>query len=176
MPSPSHNFRLLHSSEFKNRMGASNEFLSADGAPSTVVILGAGETAHDIAYLAVNHPKVGRVIMSHRDGFYVVPKVTPEPVILGVWGRPYEGKTPNKPLDTTTASLFDTAYVPPVLQHGQMLWDYYNRWVRGMFVVITGTSDGFDQWVGAVSAERSHIDSCECLMLLRIYSWTLTMA
>ncbi|KAK0705172.1 hypothetical protein B0H67DRAFT_604088 [Lasiosphaeris hirsuta] len=156
---PRRSFRLLHSSEFKNRDGPANEFLNADGTPSTVVILGGGETAHDIAYFAVNNPGVGRVVMSTRDGFFLAPKVTPEPIILKVWGRPYPGKRPNKPIDTTIASLFDTAYVPPLLQRSMLLWDYYDAWVRGMFAAICGTTGGFDQWVGRVSSQRDHVDS-----------------
>lgn len=161
-PFPEHGFRLLHSSMFKNSPGQASEFLSATGEPSTVVVLGAGETAHDAAALAVNHPGVGRVLMCHRDGFFVAPKVVPEPVIFGVFGRPYPGKRPNKAIDTTVASLFDSAYVPPVLQRSNLLWDVYNVWVKGMFATISGTSSGLDQWVGGVSSGRRHIDSCEC--------------
>ena len=158
---PPRGFRVLHSSEFKNREGTGNEFLRADGSPSTVVVLGAGETGHDIASLAVTNPGVGRVLMCHRGGFFVAPKITPEPVILTIWGIPYPGKRPNKPIDTTIASLFDTAYVPPILQRGQLMWDVYNTWSRWMFTVIAGRPEGFDQWVGAVPPERQHVDSCK---------------
>lgn len=159
---PEHSFRLLHSSTFKNSPGQASEFLSATGEHSTVVVLGAGETAHDVAALAVNHPGVGRVVMCHRDGFFVAPKIVPEPVIFSVFGRPYPGKRPNKPLDMTVASLFDTAYVPPVLQRSNLLWDVYNIWVKGMFATISGTSSGMDQWIGGVSSGRRHVDSCKC--------------
>jgi hypothetical protein len=164
-----HAFRTLHSSTFKNHPGPLNEFLprstprpssssdslssdskAAQEHGSTVVVLGAGETAHDIAASAINHPSVARVILSHRNGFFVAPKVTPEPVILRFWGRPYPGKRRNKPLDTTIASLFDTAYVPAPLQRGGLLWAYYRWWVRCIFWAIGGTGDGFDQWVGGV--------------------------
>ncbi|KAK1828906.1 putative dimethylaniline monooxygenase [Podospora conica] len=97
--------------------------------------------------------------MCHRDGFFVAPKVVPEPVILGVFGRPRPGRRPNKPIDMTVASLFDTAYVPPVLQRSNLLWDAYNAWIKGMFASISGTSSGLDQWVGGVSSGRRHIDS-----------------
>ncbi|KAK4442721.1 hypothetical protein QBC34DRAFT_443918 [Podospora aff. communis PSN243] len=151
--SPSNTFRTLHSSTFKNHPGPSSEFLPTQNNKtpeegSTIVILGAGETAHDIAYAAINHPSVSRVILSHKNGFFVAPKVTPEPVILRTWGRPYEGKRPNKPLDTTVASLFDTAYVPAWLQRGGLLWGYYDAWIRWIFWVISGSTGGCDQWVG----------------------------
>lgn len=158
-------FRVLHSSEFKNREGAANEFLRSDGSPSTVVVLGAGETGHDIASLAVTKPGVGRVLMCHRGGFYIAPKITPEPVIMKIWGKPYPNKRPNKPLDTTPASLFDTAYVPPILQRGQLMWDVYNTWARWMFTAIAGRPEGFDQWVGGVPPERQHLDSCKSAIL-----------
>ncbi|KAK0638502.1 dimethylaniline monooxygenase [Cercophora newfieldiana] len=151
-----HTFRTLHSSAFKNLPGPRNEFLplSPKSSPqkegSTVLILGAGETAHDIAYMAINHPSVSRVILSHKSGFFVAPKITPEPVLLKIWGKPYEGKRQNKPLDTTIASLFDTAYVPGWLQRGGLLWGYYDGWVRVMFWMITGSKGGFDQRVGIV--------------------------
>jgi dimethylaniline monooxygenase (N-oxide forming) len=56
----------LHSSEFKNR----EQF----GVDTTVLVLGSGETAADVAYLAVTSP-TKRVVMCHRDGFHLAPKV-----------------------------------------------------------------------------------------------------
>jgi dimethylaniline monooxygenase (N-oxide forming) len=161
-PPPSQSFRSLHSSTFKNLPGADSEFLSTQRkAPekgSTIVILGAGETAHDIAYAAVNHPSVSRVILSHKNGFFVAPKITPEPIVFKVWGKPYEGKRPNKPLDTTVASLFDTAYVPAWLQRGELLWGYYDGWIRWIFWMISGSTGGCDQWVGG---SGRGVDTCE---------------
>ena len=180
-----HTFRTLHSSTFKNHPGSLSEFLpfpatnppsssNPDGQEhqevkrkgSTILVLGAGETAHDIASAAINHPSVSRVLLSHRNGFFVAPKVTPEPVILRFWGRPYPGKKRNKPLDTTIASLFDTAYVPGWLQRGGMGWGYYNAWVRAMFWVIGGSAGGFDQWVG--EAQGRGVDSCEFVSFLLV--------
>ncbi|KAK0614499.1 dimethylaniline monooxygenase [Immersiella caudata] len=150
--SASHTFRTLHSSIFKNLPGPDSEFLPTQQTDkrqgSTIVVLGAGETAHDIAYAAINHPSVSRVILSHKNGFFIAPKISPEPVILRVWGKPYEGKRPNKPLDTTVASLFDTAYVPAWLQRGGLLWGYYDAWIRWIFWLISGSTGGCDQWVG----------------------------
>lgn len=126
---------------------------------STVVILGAGETAHDIAALTVTNSRVSRIIMPHRNSFFVAPKVTPEPVIMRLWGRPYEGKRPNKPIDTTVASLFDAAYVPACIQRGRLLRMYYEGWIWAIFWAVTGTSKGYDQWVG--EAKGIGVDSCE---------------
>lgn len=143
----------IHSREYKG-----DEFF--DNA-RTVAILGAGETAMDVAYHAVNHPDVEKIVMCNRDGFLIAPKITPEPVILGTWGKPYPGKRPNKPLDTTIASLFDTMYVPGILQRGPLLWLYYDRWIKYIFFLIAGTSQGIDQWVGGVSPRRRYADACE---------------
>jgi dimethylaniline monooxygenase (N-oxide forming) len=129
-----------------------------DGA-KTVVVMGAGETAMDIGYHAVNHPDVTKVVMCNRDGFLIAPKITPEPIILSTFGKPYPGKRPNKPIDTTIASLFDTMYVPPSIQRGPLLWLYYDRWIKYIFFLIAGTSQGIDQWVGGVPPRRRYADA-----------------
>ena len=59
--------RVLHSSEVKSR--------SQFGVDTNVVILGAGETAMDLAYLAVTSPTKS-VTVCHRDGFFCGPKVS----------------------------------------------------------------------------------------------------
>jgi dimethylaniline monooxygenase (N-oxide forming) len=62
--------KVMHSSEFKSR--------SDFGEGKNVMILGAGETAMDLAYLAVTSP-VQSVTLCHRDGFFYAPKVSPSP-------------------------------------------------------------------------------------------------
>ena len=66
---------------------------------------------------------------------------------------------PNKPVDTSIASLFDTAYAHPVLQRSSLLWLAYDRWVKNMHWLISGTEEGPDQWVGHMSKDRKHLDS-----------------
>lgn len=66
---------------------------------------------------------------------------------------------PNKPVDTSVASLFDTAYAHPVLQRSQLLWLAYDQWIKKMHVLISGTEEGPDQWVGQISRERRNVDS-----------------
>lgn len=56
----------MHSSEFKTRY----QF----GVNKVVLVLGSGETAADIAYLAVTSPTT-RVVMCHRNGFHIAPTV-----------------------------------------------------------------------------------------------------
>lgn len=168
--------RVMHSSTFKNKPGAESEyFTAAKPGGSTVVVLGAGETGHDIAYTAVTSPHVRRVVLASRDGFFVAPKIIPAPVILRIWGVPTPGTRPNKPIDTAIASLFDTAYVPPLLQHSQLQWKVYEYTIKAIFAWICGTSWGLDQWAGEVSSGRRHLDSCRyCIFLRQDACWVLT--
>lgn len=57
----------FHSADFRSR----KDF----GEDKHVLILGAGETAMDLGYLAVTSPTKS-VTICHRDGFYYAPKVT----------------------------------------------------------------------------------------------------
>lgn len=50
--------------------------------------------------------------------------------------------------------MFDTAYVHPYLQRGSLLWRYYTWSIRSLLFLATGTSRGYDQWVGGLSDER----------------------
>lgn len=56
----------MHSSDFKK--------MDQLGQNKTILVLGAGETAADVAYMAVTAP-TKRVIWSHRSGFHLAPKV-----------------------------------------------------------------------------------------------------
>lgn len=149
---------VIHSSSFKTRAQFGQD-------SATVLVLGAGETAMDIAHLAVTTTTCShRVVMSHRDGFMHAPKVVPQPFRAG--GRdggpdvaPDGRRLPGKPLDCAIASLFDTAYVPAVIQHGPLLSAAYDSFVKNMAWLVSGTRAGFDQWVGGVGYERFHVDS-----------------
>jgi dimethylaniline monooxygenase (N-oxide forming) len=66
VPGIEHIPRVFHSAEFKLR----KDF----GVDKHVMILGAGETAMDLGYLAVTSPTKS-VTICHRDGFYSAPKV-----------------------------------------------------------------------------------------------------
>lgn len=142
--------KLLHAADFKSR--------SQFGKDKTVLILGVGETAMDIAHLAITSP-TRRVILCHRDGFISSPKIVPDPFRAGGRSGGPDRNHPNKPLDCATASLFDTAYVPAVIQRGPWLWAVYDAFVTNMAWGISGTRAGFDQWVGGVSPVRLHTDS-----------------
>ncbi|KAJ0131894.1 Copper-containing nitrite reductase [Fusarium oxysporum f. sp. albedinis] len=131
---------ILHSSRLKSR----DQF----GENTNVYIMGAGETGMDLAYLAVTSG-AKTVTICHRDGFFYTPRVS--------LGRPTS--TANKPVDTSVASLFDTAYVHPKLQKSQLLWNYYDSWIKNMHKFISGTEEGPDQWVGQMNPTRKYMDS-----------------
>ncbi|KAL6920442.1 hypothetical protein ACHAPO_011631 [Fusarium lateritium] len=138
---------VLHSSRLKTR--------AQFGENTNVYIMGAGETGMDLAYLAVTSA-AKTVTLCHRDGFFCAPKIIPIPRVRG--SSP-SSTVPNKPVDTSVASLFDTAYVHPKLQNSQLLWNYYDTWIKNMHTFISGTEEGPDQWVGQMSPSRKYADS-----------------
>lgn len=139
---------VLHSSQVKTR----EQF----GEGTDVVVMGAGETGMDMAHLAVTSPTKS-VALCHQAGFFCAPKIIPLPG--PAHKRSVEAARRNKPVDTSVASLFDTAYAHPVLQRSQLLWFVYDQWVKKMHMLISGTEEGPDQWVGHMSKERKHVDS-----------------
>ncbi|OIW29196.1 FAD/NAD(P)-binding domain-containing protein [Coniochaeta ligniaria NRRL 30616] len=133
----------FHSSQFKKR----EDF----GVDKTVLVLGSGETGADLAYLAVTSP-TKQVVLCHRKGFHFAPKRNPTPIILPILGRkPKPRKTLPVPVDSSRASLFDTAYIHPWLRKTDLLWKYYNWYVRAILWTTTGTTHGLDQWVGGIT-------------------------
>lgn len=161
---------VIHSSMFKQR----KQF----GHGKTVMVVGSGETAADVAYLAVTAP-TRRVVMCHRDGFHMAPKVclphgsqvslpesarsqglmpssqrNPGPILLPILGRKQNCKEPGIPIDVSRANLFDTTYLHPILRNSMLLWDYYHYYVKWLLWVSGGTTMGMNQWVGAISPER----------------------
>lgn len=66
LPGAEHVPTVMHSSEFKTR----EQF----GENKTIMIMGSGETACDISYLAITG-NTKQVVFCHRDGFLAAPKV-----------------------------------------------------------------------------------------------------
>ncbi|KAI2607931.1 FAD/NAD(P)-binding domain-containing protein [Hypoxylon sp. NC1633] len=129
---------VIHSSKLKRR----DQF----GVGKTVVILGSGETGADISLLAVTSP-TKQVVLCHRDGFHLAPKRNPNPMLIFSRRRSSLDR-PQVPIDVSRASLFDTAYVHPWLRNSNMLWTYYDCYVRWILWLSWGTTDGSDQWIG----------------------------
>lgn len=67
----------------------------------------------------------------------------------------------NVPYDVGAASLFDTAYVHPLLRDSPLPWAYYDRFAKWTVALVSGTSAGLDQWVGGISPERYHASKSE---------------
>jgi dimethylaniline monooxygenase (N-oxide forming) len=65
--------------------------------------------------------------------------------------KPKPRKTLPVPVDSSRASLFDTAYIHPWLRKSNLLWVYYNWYVKAILWVTTGTTHGLDQWVGGIT-------------------------
>ncbi|POR32526.1 Dimethylaniline monooxygenase [N-oxide-forming] 2 [Tolypocladium paradoxum] len=162
---------VIHSSEFKVR----KQF----GVDKTVMVLGAGETGSDMAYLAATSP-TRRVLMCHRDGFHSGPQVcapfvpfapvryqeaiantkflkrNPGPVLFPILGRKQDPNEPGIPIDISRTSLFDTTYAHPILRNSMILWHYYYYYINTILWLSAGTTTGMDQWVGEMSPERHH--------------------
>ncbi|KND87721.1 Dimethylaniline monooxygenase [N-oxide-forming] 2 [Tolypocladium ophioglossoides CBS 100239] len=158
---------VFHSSKFKVR----KQF----GVDKTVLVLGAGETGSDMAYLAVTSP-TRRVLMCHRDGFHSGPQVcplslwqyvratantkslqrNPGPVLFPILGRKQDPNEPGIPIDISRANLFDTTYAHPILRNSMILWHYYYYYINTILWLSAGTTTGMDQWVGEMSPERHH--------------------
>ncbi|KAI2465104.1 FAD/NAD(P)-binding domain-containing protein [Annulohypoxylon bovei var. microspora] len=129
---------VLHSSQLKRR----EQF----GVGKTVLILGSGETGADVSLLAVTSP-TKRVVLCHRNGFHLAPKRNPNPRLIFARRRnPLD--RPQVPIDVSRASLFDTIYVHPWLRNSNLLWVYYDYYVRWILWISWGTTHGTDQWVG----------------------------
>ncbi|KAK5654074.1 hypothetical protein OQA88_7754 [Cercophora sp. LCS_1] len=137
---------VLHSSEFKTK--------SQFGVDKTVLILGTGETGMDVAYMAVNSP-TKRVLLSHRDGFLCAPKRVPDPVILPILGTK-PSTSLNVPVDSSSASLFDTAYVHRRLRDHSLLWTYYDVFIKSTLWLVGGSKYGLGQFIGGISSNRYH--------------------
>ncbi|KAI1138355.1 FAD/NAD(P)-binding domain-containing protein [Hypoxylon sp. FL0543] len=129
---------VLHSSRLKKK----EQF----GVGKTVLVLGSGETGADVSLLAVTSP-TKRVVLCHRNGFHFAPKKNPNPRLIFARRRnPLD--RPQVPIDVSRASLFDTAYVHPWLRNSNLLWMYYDCYVRWILWISWGTIDGSDQWIG----------------------------
>ncbi|KAH8812272.1 hypothetical protein F5884DRAFT_820216 [Xylogone sp. PMI_703] len=135
--------KVLHSSEFKAR----KQF----GKDTNVVVLGVGETGMDMAHLAVTWPTAS-VTLCHRNGFLCGPKIVPNPVLLG-----FIQPSPKPiPTDVSTASLFESMYVHPIMKKSWLPWAYYDAFVKNTLWLVGGSKYGIDQWVGGLPDKEYH--------------------
>jgi dimethylaniline monooxygenase (N-oxide forming) len=112
----------LHSSEYKDKSIFKDK---------SVIVVGCGETAMDIAYRAVQVAK--STAMSIRNGFLSVPTV---------YGQ--------LPLDTLIGNMFEHCYEQKWVHHYRLRWKFTTLFIRGGFFLTTGSSRGFNQWAGGL--------------------------
>jgi len=149
---------VMHSSEFKSR--------SQFGDGKTVMVLGTGETAFDIAHLAVTTPATKQVVLCHRDGFLGAPrrlmKTALFPTLRGIHVDGKDCFDGRLPVDAATTALFDTMYVHKALRDSMRIWEYYNDAALGASWLLCGTENAFENWVGYLPAEKRHVSKSEC--------------
>ncbi|KAF8321719.1 FAD/NAD(P)-binding domain-containing protein [Clavulina sp. PMI_390] len=129
---------VYHSSEYK---------LRSQLAGRSVMILGTGETGHDLAYEAA---KAGatQVTLCTRGGFLSFPKVLND---FEVFGYKFEG---NLPIDGLITNLFETTYVHPWVAYLHVRWFVSDFVLRKVLWFLTGTEAGCNQWVGELDGDR----------------------
>ncbi|KAF9514503.1 hypothetical protein BS47DRAFT_1328903 [Hydnum rufescens UP504] len=130
--------QVYHSSAYKARAQLANR---------RVMILGTGETGHDLAYEAA---KAGatEVTLCTRGGFLSFPKVLNDFQLLGF---KFEG---NLPIDGLITNLFETTYVHPWVAKLHLRWFVSDFVIKRVLWFLTGTQAGCNQWVGELDSER----------------------
>jgi len=112
--------QIIHSSKYKDPSVFTNK---------RVLILGSGETAMDIALRAVQNPLSKSVALNVRRGFLSVPHNLAE----------------DRPLDVFITNLFEHSYEHPWVQKLGLRWILSTIVIR-LFLFLTGSSKGFNQW------------------------------
>lgn len=117
-----HKFKgqIIHSSEYKD---------SSLFTGKRVLIVGCGETAMDLAHRAILNPQCKIVAMSVRRGFLSIP----------------HSLAKNRPLDVFITNLFEHAYEHPWVHALRLRWHLSTIFIR-LFLFLTGSSWGFNQW------------------------------
>ena len=112
---------IIHSSQYKESSMFTNK---------RVLILGCGETAMDIAYRAVMNSQCKSVALNARRGFLSIP----------------HNLAKDRPLDVFITNLFEHAYEHPWVHLLRLRWILSTIFIR-LFLFLTGSSLGFNQWV-----------------------------
>ena len=116
---------IIHSSEYKDASIFTNK---------RVLILGCGETALDIAHRAIMNPETASVALSVRRGFLSIP----------------HNLAKDRPLDVFITNLFEHAYEHPWIHALRLRWWLSTIFIR-LFLFLTGSSWGFNQWAAPAS-------------------------
>lgn len=86
----------------------------------------------------------------------IVLQRVPDPVILPILGNKPDATHLNVPVDSSSASLFDTAYVHRRLRDHMLLWEYYDFFIKSTLWLVGGSKYGLGQWIGGISDGRYH--------------------
>jgi dimethylaniline monooxygenase (N-oxide forming) len=112
--------QIIHSSQYTESSIFTNQ---------RVLVLGSGETAMDIAHRAIQNPHSQTVALCVRRGFLSIPHNLAE----------------DRPLDVFITNLFEHAYEHPWVHALRLRWVLSTVFIR-VFLLITGSSFGFNQW------------------------------
>ncbi len=119
--------RLLHSAEYTDK--------ETVFAGRRVLVIGCGETGMDLAYRAVQ--VADQTALSIKKGFLSVP---------------YEGWG-GVPLDTLITNIFEHAYEHRWAHATHLKWKFTTVLIRIAFFVMTGSTEGYNQWVGGLTGQ-----------------------
>mmetsp|Transcript_24450 Transcript_24450/g.78905 ORF Transcript_24450/g.78905 Transcript_24450/m.78905 type:complete len:597 (+) Transcript_24450:51-1841(+) len=126
---------LLHSADYKD---------AAMFEGKRVLVVGCGESAMDIVYRAVL--RAASTSLSIKTGFLAVPH--------DGWG--------GLPLDTLICNMCEHSYEHRWCHDAHLKWRLTSYVIRFMFLLMTGTSVGYSQWVGRVkNVKRGHHILCK---------------
>ena len=153
----------LHSSQYKRRDQL---------AGKRVLVLGSGETGHDIAYEAIQ-AGAKEVVMCHRNGWLSFPKVLND---FRIFGIDFEG---DLPIDGLITNVRHRAYMPAAQaavrdgscasvdralavemvrgcprDRADSRRHFSDMIIKRVLWLLTGTQAGCDQWVGGLPPER----------------------
>ena len=120
--------KFIHSSQYKEASIFNHK---------RVLVLGSGETAMDIAYRAVINPLCQDVALSVRRGFLSIPHNLAE----------------DRPLDVFITNLFEHSYEHPWIHKLRLRWWLSTLFIR-VFLFLTGSSWGFNQWAAQTTPVR----------------------
>jgi dimethylaniline monooxygenase (N-oxide forming) len=112
--------QIIHSSQYKESSIFTNK---------RVLVLGSGETAMDIALRAIQNPQSRSVALNVRRGFLSIPHNLAE----------------DRPLDVFITNLFEHSYEHPWVHKLRLRWVLSTIVIR-LFLFLTGSSVGFNQW------------------------------
>ncbi|KEF51282.1 uncharacterized protein A1O9_12632 [Exophiala aquamarina CBS 119918] len=133
---------VTHSSKFKGR--------SDFGEDKNIVVLGSRSV------IAEDSSAVRRYVWPLWSSPLVLTASyrVPNPVLFSV----IQPATYRIPTDVSTASLFESMYVHPIMRRPGIPWAYYNTFVKSTLWLVGGSKYGIDQWTRIPDTNGRTID------------------